>query len=67
MVRASSPSVARRRFTFCVNSETPRSPRSKISNPTPPPRGRPAPASSRRASYTRDAGTASAEPPASSR
>ncbi len=49
-VRASSPSIARRRFTRWVNSDTPRSPRSKISKPTPPPRGRPIAASIRRAS-----------------
>ena len=52
MVRASSPSMARRRFTRWVNSETPRSPRSKISKPTPPPRGSPDAASIRRTSCT---------------
>jgi hypothetical protein len=55
-VRASSPSVARRRFTFWVNSDTPKSPLSKSSKPMPPLRGSPS-----------AAGTASALPPASRR
>ena len=67
MVRANSPSVARRKFTRWVNSEEPKSPRSNNSNPTPPPRGSPWAASMRRASWTCDAGTDSALPPASVR
>ena len=64
MVRASSPSSARSRFTSCWKGVVVRlSPRSKISQPTPPPAGRPSRASSSRRRGTWSAGASTWVPP----
>ncbi|OPY06467.1 MAG: hypothetical protein A4E67_01446 [Syntrophaceae bacterium PtaB.Bin038] len=66
IVRVSSPWRARCRLSCWTNSVTPRFFVSKISNPTPPPFGRPEAASSSRSCDTCSPGTEIVSPPGES-